>query len=283
MEDKEKDVQLESSTNEETTVTTETQPVDESVDTSAATTDTASNVESKEVDERGVDYKNVAMEYKRKLEQTTERLPQIIQEEIRRANEQNSKQKYTVQELEQFAQDNPQHRPWVEAEKFKLLKEELEQSQNQRLDSERKQMEASRNRKEAEDYVVSKYPEVFVKDNAGRVQGWNNNHPMTQLIADYMSVPDIKSRPDALKWAAKLAYADYLDMKAPTTEKKVKALKTEVKKIQQRTMTEGNTRPAAQSSDTRKSAIEQLSRTGSEKDGRAAVREILKLSGLIKE
>lgn len=281
--DPEKDVQVDPSTTEQQPLENESVSAEQTVDNSTPPQETAPTVGSQEVDERGVDYKNVAMEYKRKLEETTERLPQLIQEEIRRATEQQGKKKYTVEELETFAQENPQHRPWVEAEKFKLLKEELEESQNKRLQDERKQFESQKARKEAEDYVVGKYPDVFVKDNTGRVAGWNNNHPMTKLIADYMRVPDIQARPDALKWAAKLAYADYQDMQAPSAAKQVKALKTEVKKIQQRTLTEGNTRPAATAPDTKKAVFEQLAKTGSETDARNAIREVLKRSGMIKE
>jgi hypothetical protein len=98
-----------------------------------------------------------------------------------------------------------------------------------------------------------------------------------------MSDPRIKAQPDGLVVAAKLAYADYATSKMSSSQSQVKKLKTEVKKIQQKTLTEGATRPATVSTDTRKTAIEQLSRTGSVTDARSAVREILKSTGLIKE
>lgn len=279
MQEEKQDVKLDSSPN------TEEQAVTEVSESAEQTTNVETNSapQPEELDDRGVPWKNKALEYERKLRETTEKLPSIIQEEIKRANEQSNVKKYSVEELEAFAQENPQHRPWVEAEKFKLLKEQIEQSQNKRFEEQQKVALAARERKEAEDYVVSKYPDVFIKDARGVAVGWNEGHPMTKLISEYMSVPDIRNRPDALKWAAKLAYADHLEQQAPATEKKVKQLKAEVKKVQQKTLTESGTRPASQSIDSRKSAIEQLSRTGSENDARNAVREVLKLSGLIKE
>lgn len=286
----EKDVKLASSTNEEATVNTteevvESAPVEQTENeaTTPEYVDSNSDPELEKKNANGVPWKNMAVEWKRKLQETTDRLPQIIQEEIRKASEQQGKQKYSVQELEQFALENPQHRPWVEAEKYKLLKEELEASQNTRLEKERQTIQLQAKRQESEQWVTKTYPDVFVKDNSGRVTGWNQNHPMTGLISQYMSDPRIQAQPDGLMVAAKLAYADYATSKMSTTQSQVKKLKTEVKKIQQKTLTEGGSRPASITSDTRKTAIEQLSRTGSEKDARSAVREILKHSGLIKE
>lgn len=287
MPEDEKDVKLESSTNEQAAVN-ETEQVSESASAEqtevndATLSDNSTNVVD-EVDDRGVPWKNKALEYERKLRESTDRLPQIIQEEIRKATEQQGKKKYSVEELEQFAYENPQHRPWVEAEKYKLLKEDLEASQNTRLEKERQTIQIQAQRQESERWVTQSYPDVFVKDNAGRVTGWNQNHPMTGLISQYMSDPRIKAQPDGLVVAAKLAYADYATSKMSSSQSQVKKLKTEVKKIQQKTLTEGATRPATVSTDTRKTAIEQLSRTGSVTDARSAVREILKSTGLIKE
>ena len=284
MPEDDKDVKLASSTNEETTVNA-TEEVAESASveqTEANLTETATNVASEEVDERGVPWKNKALEYERKLRETSDRLPQVIQEEIRKANEQVKSPKYTVQELEQFAIENPQHRPWVEAEKMKLLEERLESSQNQRIERERQAIQAQAVRKEAEAWVTQAYPEMFVKDSYGRLN-WKNDHPMTGLVSQYMADPRIQSQPDALRIAAKLAYADMAVSKVNSSQSQVKKLKTEVKKIQQKTLTEGNTRPASASTDSKKASLEQLARTGSEKDARTAVRDILKQAGMIKD
>ncbi len=284
MPEDDKDVKLASSTNEETTVNA-TEEVAESASveqTEANLTETSTNVVSEEVDDRGVPWKNKALEYERKLRETSERLPQVIQEEIRKANEQVKSPKYSVQELEQFAIENPQHRPWVEAEKMKLLEERLESSQNQRIEKERQAIQAQAVRKEAESWVTQAYPEMFVKDSYGRLS-WKNDHPMTGLVSQYMADPRIQSQPDALRIAAKLAYADMAVSKVSSSQSQVKKLKTEVKKIQQKTLTEGNTRPASISTDSKKASLEQLARTGSEKDARTAVRDILRHAGMIKD
>lgn len=285
MPEDDKDVKLASSTNEETTVTEVAETTDaasvEQQETSP--TESAAAVVSEELDDRGIPWKNKALEYERKLRETTERLPQIVQEEIRKTNETQSKSpKYSVQELEQFAIDNPQHRPWVEAEKIKILKQELSEEQNQRLEKERQAIQAQAVRKEAESWVTQAYPEMFIKDNFGRLT-WKNDHPMTGLVSQYMADPRIQSQPDALRIAAKLAYADMAASKVTTSQSQVKKLKTEVKKIQQKTLTEGNTRPASSTTDSKKASLEQLARTGSEKDARVAVRDILRQAGMIKD
>jgi hypothetical protein len=79
------------------------------------------------VDEQGVPWKNRAFEWQRKTQEMSERLPEIIQTELQKFKQSSepAPKKYTVAELEAFAQQSPEYRPWVEEQKAQLLQDQL--------------------------------------------------------------------------------------------------------------------------------------------------------------
>jgi hypothetical protein len=239
------------------------------------------------VDEYGVPWKNRAMEWQRKSQDVADRIPQIIEETLAKhqTNQQPVEKKYSISELEQYAMHNPEYRPWVEEQKAKIIQDSVVKSTEERFKAERKQNEAVVKKQQAEQWVATnpRYQECFTTDMMGRKM-FNPQHPMTQLIGNYMNDPDVKSRPDGLAIAAKLAYADYMDMQTPKTQKTVKTLQQNLKKVQKQTMVEGGGQQNVPiGKDTFSKAREQLARTGKVSDANIAVKEYLKKIGRITE
>lgn len=233
-------------------------------------------------DERGVPWKNRAMEYQRKFEDTQSSLPRQIAEEVAKLAPQQQKQKYTVAQLEEFAQENPQHRGWVEQEKAALLKEELSRDFDQRIAATTQAQKNEMIRNNTFNQVLAQFPDIATRDQQGNFLGWNNMNPMTQLVGKYMSSPDLANRPDGLLVAAKLAYADHALSTNQKTTKQVRTLKSQVRKAQAATMLEGGGRKAA-SENPNKKYMDRVRETGKITDGVEVMRNILRSQGSIKE
>ncbi len=232
-------------------------------------------------DERGVPWKNVALENRRKFEETQSNLPKLVAEEVAKVQQPQQKQ-YTVGELEKFAQENPEHRPWVEEEKAKVLKQEIAQEMEAKVQAQTKTQQDEFIRKQTFDSVLKQFPDMAVRDQQGNFVGWNNMNPMTQAVGKYMSSKDIADRPDGLIVASKLAFADLAFQKAPQTAKKMKSVKSQLRKVQAQTFVEGSGRKPRPVSPTAKHH-ERLRSTGSREDGAAVMREVFKAKGVIKE
>lgn len=265
----------------ESTATTETTTQTQEATTIGTPTATTS-LNADLYDERGVPYKNVAMEYRRKYEETQQNLPKLIAEEIAKTTQQ-QKPKYTVAELEDFAQKNPEHRAWVEQEKMNLLKADLSQDFTQRIEATTRKQQEEVIRTQVFNKVLSTFPEIAFRDQSGNFLGWNNTNPMTQAIGKYMSSPDLASRPDGLEIASKLAYADTMLAKTPQTQKQIQALKSQVKKVQQQTLLEGGGRKLSEGASPTKTYIDRVAKTGRAEDAAGVFREIHKKMGMTKE
>lgn len=233
-------------------------------------------------DERGVPWKNVAMEQRRKFEETQQNLPKLIAEEIAK-NQAPQQKKYTIAELEQFAQANPEHRAWVEQEKASVLKAELAQEFNQRIEATQRQQREEVVKSQVFNRVLQNFPDIAIKDQQGNFLGWNNMNPMTQAMGKYMSNPDLANRPDGLEIAAKLAYADSMMQKVPATQKTIQSLKSQVKKAQAATFIEGGGRKAGDSASPVKKHLDRVAQTGRSEDAAGVMKEIFKARGIIKE
>jgi len=103
---------------------------------------------------------------------------------------------------------------------------------------------------------------------------FNPMHPLTQLISGYMREPDLQKRPDGLAVASKLALADYMDAQATKSQKKVKVLEQNLKKVQKATLVEGGTtqQDVIKNKTKYSKAMEAFQATGSKE----ALREVLK-------
>jgi hypothetical protein len=235
------------------------------------------------VDEHGIPWKNRAMELQRKMAETVDNLPRIVEETIAKTQVKPAEsQKYTFEQLEQIAIDRPELRPQVEAEKEKLREARLEAKNKTFLQEIESKKQADVAKYQAEQWVLNhpKFKECFVDSPNGKQ--WNMAHPLSQIIAQTMNNPDIKGRPDALAVAARVAYGDYMLQGEPKVTKQVKTLQGQLKQTQKKTLIEGNGQVNTQGApDDFAKARDELRRTGSRRAAEDAVKLHLKKSGLL--
>lgn len=238
------------------------------------------------VDEQGVPWRNRALEWQRKAADYAEKIPSLVetkmQEVLSKQQQQTTQPKYSVSELEAFAQTNPTYRPWVEEQKQALLAEQVNKTLDEKLALRQKETEAHQIRQQSEQFVMNKFPNLFVKDMSGQTT-WNHRDPMTGIVAQYLQDPGLQGHPRALEIASRLAYADIALSTKGQAVKQQEQLKAQVKSIEKRTMVEGGGKqvPIETSSPIR-SAIDKA-RSGRMDDARDAVSAVFKNLGYIKE
>jgi len=214
-------------------------------------------------------WKNRAFELERKLGNLTNELPKIIEETLVKTNKKPEEAKYTVSQLEQYAQEHPEHRPWVEEQKLKILEENL----SSKFEDRRNQDKAELVRQQTFQSVVNdpKFSDAFILNHMGQ-KVFNPQSPMAIAMDAYLRDPDVARRQDAWAVAAKLARADVMDMQIGKKDLKLTTLKRQNAQLKQKTLVEGdsvkNVRPVK---DSFTEAQERLSRTGTRKDAQVAV------------
>lgn len=232
-----------------------------------------------EVDEMGVPWKNRAMEYRRKFEDVTSKQEEILS----RLNtlQEGGQRKYSETELRAFSEqtDNPYHKAWASQEIEKLRAEQNAKLVRTEIEKFKTEQQQAQVKQQTYAEVAQNYSDAFVKDQAGNLVGWNNNHPLTQRIAYYMQDPDIQANPRGLKVAAALAYADLSRTTQPQTFAKEQKMKREIKNLQNKTLVEGSGASVQQEISPRRKAIDKLRQTGSAKDAADALKHIFKASG----
>ncbi len=257
------------------------QTTEQSQEVSQEITPTVTPFNAELYDERGVPWKNVAMEQRRKYEETQSNLPKLVAEEIAKSTQQTKK--YSIAELEQFAQANPEHRAWAEQEKMSVLKSEIASEFNQRIEATALQAKNENVRAQTFNKVLSNFPDIAFRDQQGNFLGWNNANPMTQAMGKYMSSPDISSRPDGLEIASKLAYADTMLSKNPQTAKTIASLKSQVKKVQAQTFVEGGGRKVTDTASPSKKHLDRVKETGKSEDAAGVFMNMFKAQGILKD
>jgi hypothetical protein len=121
-----------------------------------------------------------------------------------------------------------------------------------------------------------KYSEAFITDNRG-MKTFNPNSQLAVQINNYLQDPRVKSQPDALLLAAKLARADLLDSQVGKKDAALTSLKRQTAQLKQKTLTEGGgTNNVMPVKDGFQEAQERLSKTGSRKDAETAIAEYFK-------
>lgn len=231
------------------------------------------------VDEFGVPYKNRTFEWKRKYEETVDKLPTLIEEAVKSSVQQYGQapqRKYTVAELEAFAQQSPEHRPWVEEQKATLLREQLTNEFEQKIKAVETKKEAEFRKQQSFNYVASTYPEVFVRNQNGQILGINNQSPMAQQINVLMNDPRFANDPEGLMAAADIAYARVSRSQMGANQMKEQKLKAEVKHLQKQTLVESGARQNVQAVPEYRKAIEKAKQSGSIKDVQAALAAMAK-------
>lgn len=236
-----------------------------------------------DVDEYGVPWKNRAMELQRKLADTAESLPKMIEETLAKKQAQ-PQQEYSIAQLEAYALEHPEYRPWVEEQKEVLREKRIEEKLTKKQEEDRKVQQNENARQNAERALLNdpRYSEAFVELPNGQ-KTWNPNSRLTQLMSQYMNNPRLKGDPEAVLIAAKLARADLLDSTAPQSQQALSSLKRENEKLKSKTMVEGSgVQLQQQVKDTFKEAVSNFKKTGSKEAQKIAVREYLKRTGILK-
>lgn len=235
------------------------------------------------VDDFGVPWKNRAMEWQRKFQETTERLPTLIEETLAKHRESKPDREYTIAELEQYAIDNPQYRPWVEEQKSSILQKKVAKIAEEKVKASEQERTNELKRQQAYQYVQSSYPDLFTKDAFGN-NTWNTSHPVVQQLGVLMQDPRLSKEPEGIMLAVDAAYGRYSRMQQSKVQSKVKGMQSAVKKLQKNTLIEGGgTNNVQPRKDEFTIAKEQLQKTGSKEAQSAAVKAYLKKIGAIEE
>lgn len=228
------------------------------------------------VDETGVPYKNRTFEWKRKYEDTIDKLPSLIDEAVKNSVQQYSQppqKEHTIAELEQFAMDNPENRPWVEEQKALLIRKQTigDFEQKMKVEESRKQGEALR--QQSFNYVAQNCPDIFVKNAQGQVLGLAQTEVAREFDA-LMKEPEIVNNPRGMFVAAQMAYGNFYRKQQGMNQLKEQKLQAEVKHLQKGTLVEGGTKTNVQAVPAHKIALEKAKQTGNLKDVAAALKAI---------
>lgn len=241
-------------------------------------------VEQKQSTQEEVNWKNRAMEYERKLRETVESIPKVIQESISQSKPDKKDPEYTIADLKTFVDttDNAENKRWAYSEIERLESERIAKTVRELTNQERAVSEAQMLRKQVEQEVVNdpRFSEAFVEVNG--TKQWNFNSPLTVAASNYMKDPVLSQRPDGMKIAMKLAYADFVTQSQGAIQAKMENTKSENTKLKQATLADGGgvnnvkpkVNPIAQ-------AQEELAKTGSKTALRTLTQAILKQQGLI--
>ena len=254
-------------TPEPTTEQATTTPAEETTQT-----DPAVNLD---VDEYGVPWKNRAMEWKRKSEETIEKMPTLIDEAVKSSFQQYGKpqeKEYTIAELEQFAQNQPEHRPWVEEQKAQVIKKQLTREVEDKFKAQDYEREAQRIKAQTFGYVAQTYPDVFVRNPQGQLVGMNEKNPMVNEINTLMKDPRLARDPEGFAFAADIAYARINRLNQGQVQQKEAKLKAEVKHLQKQTLVESGSKSNVQAIPAHRVALEKAKQTGNLKDVAAAMK-----------
>jgi AraC-like DNA-binding protein len=256
----------------------------QTVETPEAPTSPAPQPGYQEVDDLGVPWKNRYMESQKKLDKMAEQLNTVAQKVESSVGQ--KEEKYSIEELQSFIEeaDNPAHKNWARKEIQRIQKEEVGNTVKSVINEWKTEQEKQQLKQSALQTVMTRYPDAFSKDANGNFVGWNPSSPMAQRIGFHMQDPEIANNPRGLTVAAALAYSDLAQSQLTSTVKTATKLKSEVKDLQKKTLTEGggvSSPPPAKTP--LNSANERFKQSGSIKDGTTVFKEILKGRGRIKE
>ena len=237
---------------------------------------------SNDLDEYGVPWKNRAMEYKRKMEK--EQRERTESQQNQQINQQPQREN-TIPELEAFALDaeNPAHKQWAMSEIERLRDRKYQEMLDKKLASGREQQQVETLKTQTFNSVISRNPDLVIKDEAGNFKGWNANNVVFKKINQYMQNPEIANHPRALEIAEAYAKRDLFSSQAPVINNKLEKQANALKSLQKKTLIEGAGNQTQQSISTKSAAIDKLKQTGSSKDARSALGEVFRSQGIIKD
>jgi len=242
----------------------------------------ASEISPSDVDDMGVPYKNRFMESQRKQDKMAEELAEI-KAAVTQPTQQDDREP-TIGELKAFADstDDPSHKQWAYDEIHKYERKESANLVKEELNSWKEQQKTEKIKIDTFNAVITRNPEIAIKDNAGNFAGWNTKSPLFQKMNQYMANPRIASQPDALDIAEAYAMRDLARANIPQVNQKIVEQKNQISSLQRKTMVEGTGAMPQAPISPRQAAIDK-SKSGTVKDGAVAMKEILKAQGIIKE
>lgn len=288
MPEEQKDVKAESSpaqeeqevvTNAEDTATA-TDQQEQTPDSGLVNTAITEN-EVVDKDERGVPWKNRALEYERKFGELADKIPSIIEQKLNELKP-SQPQEYTFEQIDQIVDADPRYKNWGESEKEKLRMKRIREEFDRAIKANEKAKEAEIVKQRSYEYVVNNYPQAFQKDSNGRPVAWDNSNPLTMEIGRLMQDPRLANEPDGLVVASDLAFARLYRNQMPKAQNQVKTLKKIIKKQENAQMIEGSGKQAQTKIDPTKDARERLQKSGSIKDASELVAAHLRSKGFIK-
>lgn len=238
-----------------------------------------------DVDELGVPWKNRAMENRRKLEELTDRLPQMIEEKLSKIN-QPQQPTYTYEQLEAYKLQNvtdPNAVAWATGEQRKMQTAENRKLFEEVVGKREEVSKIEQIKQQSLQYVQNTYPEAFKRDARGNPIAWDEASPLTQHIRGLMSNPELANNPQGLSAAADIAYGRVARSQAPVLQKQVQQAKADIKQAQKVSLTEGAGRRVTTVETPQSTAITNLRKTGSVQDAQVAIGAILKQRGILAE
>lgn len=236
-----------------------------------------------DVDERGVPWKNVAEEWRRKATEEAEKLPKVIEETIAK-HLQPQQPKYSIEDYERFAEttDDPANKAWARSEIRRIEREQIRKEVREEVSTLTQEQQKAMKRQQATQYVAQNYPDCFAKDALGNVK-WNEASPMVQQIKLILQDKRFGSDPEGLIAAADMAYGRLARMSMGKTTQKVQKLQRQVKVAQQAALVEGaGQKEAMPKKSVFSKHMDDLKRTGSRSAAEAATMAFLKDRGFIK-
>lgn len=211
---------------------------------------------------------NYEAEWKRKYDNLEKQVQELVQ-----TSSTPKEKEYTVQELERFAAENPDYRPWVEEQKEKIREQRLEKKLVEIQQRTQQEQQAAMIRQRSEATVVNSphFKDAFLIKN-GSAQ-WNPSSELAKRMQQVLQDPRVQQDPRGIEYAAKMAYADLvLEGKVQPNTPQLSTLKRQNTKLTQKTLTEGGGSPVApQKGDPYKNSLERLKKTGSKQDSEAAI------------
>lgn len=209
-------------------------------------------------------YKNRWAEAQRKLENREKQLEEILSK-VDKKLEQPQQQQYSIEELEAFAEstENDAHKIWAKKEIRKLQQEEQAKLVRQELQGWQQQQQVQTTKQRAFEEVISRNPDLIIKDQAGNFVGWNQQSPLFGQMNKYLSDPRVSNQPDALLIAEKFALADMYMRQKPQVQKTIVSQKEEIKNLQKKTMVEAGGGQDSYTPSPTDVAFSELSKSGS--------------------
>lgn len=233
---------------------------------------------------------NIDSEWKRKHDELVDSIPQLLDEVSQKTVKQIQQTQtptYTTQQLEAFIASDPENPADLQWAKEQLRARQIEETNklvDEKVNARLKTLENQQIAQRAQHEVLNDpaYAEAFIKSATGQVT-YNPNSMLAQHMARFMQDPAIKERPDGIKIASALAYAETAKangLKAKTT---MTDLQRQNAQLRQSQLPEGagvNHQPTP--TDPYQVALNNLKEKGGKKNATATVQAYLKTKGFIK-